>query len=91
MIDKVLEGKKAEQLLNDPIFKKVVSTLRDKYHSRIERSRAEDADLREDCYHLLRALKNLVAEIEDVVASGMVEESTRANIAAIDRHNQLKR
>lgn len=90
MKDKALEGKKAAQLLENPIYLGAVESLREKYYKRIETSKGEAQGEREDAYYLLRALRSLEAEIKGVVDSGKAAEAAQGRQRVINRLNRLK-
>lgn len=90
MKNKIVEGNKARQLLENPIFKQVVDQVRSNYQAKIESSKAGDKELREDSYYILRALRALEIEIKRIVDEGVTAEHSERVAQAERNLNILK-
>jgi hypothetical protein len=88
--DRILEGKKAEQLVNNPIYQQAIDGVRAKQYALIESSKGDESQKREDSYNLLRALRALENEIVWIIQDGRVAEEESLHLAAIEKLNTLR-
>lgn len=80
--DPILEGKEATALLNHPAYKKAMADLTSYHHSRIVNSSFNQHDIREESYHILKALAELSNELEAAQYSGINAEQQEETDAA---------
>lgn len=69
---KARKAEDAKRLLNDPILKEALSTLKETCFYNIETSHHDQVDQREDLYYMLRCITAFERQIKQYIQDGTV-------------------
>lgn len=62
----------AKRLLNDPVLKEALSTLKETCFHNIETSSHDQSDQREDLYYMLRCISAFERQLKNYISEGTV-------------------
>ena len=69
------KGRRAQEILDDPVFHEVVDTIRTNILVQWNLTQADQTDERESAYHKNRALDEILRELRILVADWTVDQS----------------
>ena len=64
-----------KNIINDDDFKSVLQSIIDVHINTITNSNASDTEIRENAYHKIAAVKELIGSLEAIVASETIDEN----------------
>ena len=73
------KGRRAREILNDPVFIEMVDTARSQIMAQWNLTLFDEPDLRDSLYHQGRALDEILRELRILVADWTVDQSRNKN------------
>lgn len=83
--EKKRRAQRAEQLLNDDLIKQAFSVMRESCYNTIERSRHNEAEVREDAYMFMRCLNAFKASFEMIIRDGITTFDIPKDVRKLQR------
>ena len=74
-----LKGRRAQEILDDPVFREAVDTIRTNILVQWNLTEADQADERESAYHKSRALDEILRELRILVTDRTMDQSHKKN------------
>ena len=66
--ERIESGHKAQGILDNPVFHDAVEELKDGYHSDWERSHPDDTQKREQTFHKIQVLEDVVGKLNSIAS-----------------------